>query len=139
MGDKPIVETKVKPRITKADYRSKSRQAGFNDAGEFIPDSTPMAPPIGYKRQESMVEIVRRMVRDERLAADLDAAGMETFEDADDFDVGDEGEDLKSGFENDFDPPIKEVLEAGSAEVARKKAPKKPEKPADGVEPEKSP
>lgn len=102
------------------DYIAKLRDRGLNDAGQLIPDSTPIAPPIGYKRQPTMVEIVRDMVRNERLAQDLAAGGVETFEDADDFDVGDDGEDLKSGFENDFDPPVKELVAAGAEELKRK-------------------
>lgn len=108
--------------LAKEEYVEKMRSRGYNDDGQFIPDGTPMAPPIGYKRQLSMVEVVRNMVRDERLAAELDAMGVETFEEADDFDVGDEAEDLRSGWENDFDPPIRDMIKAGHDEVVRKAA-----------------
>lgn len=127
------VTARFKPRMTLEAYKEKQRAAGFNDAGEFIPDATPIAPPIGYKEQESMVDIVRRMVRDEQLARDLDAEGVETFEEADDFDVGDEGEDLKSGHENDFDPPVKELVSEGKKEIARKKALKEAEEAAEAA------
>lgn len=103
---------RVKARIAEKQYRDKLRARGFNDAGKFIPDAVPMAPPIGYKRQPSMVEIVRNMVRSEKLAEEARTAGMETFEESEDFDVGDDGEDLRSGFENDFDPPVSEIREA---------------------------
>lgn len=134
MSDKITeVFNRVRHRITTAGYKKKMRDAGYNDAGEFIPDGTPMAPPVGYKPQPSMVEVIRDMVRNERLQADLDAAGLETFEEADDFEVGDDGEDLKSGFENDFDPPIAEVLKAGREEIARRRAAEAQGKPAEGV------
>lgn len=106
-----------------AAHKQKMRDRGYNDEGKFIPDSVPMAPPIGYKKQPSMVEIVRNMVRSERLADEARRAGMETFEESEDFDVGDDGEDLKSGFENDFDPPIDELRRAIEEERAVKAAP----------------
>lgn len=127
------VVAKFRPRMTLEAYKEKQRAAGFNDAGEFIPDSVPMAPPIGYKETESMVDIVRRMVRDEQLQADLAAAGAETFEEADDFEVGDDGEDLMSGHENDFDPPVKELVSEGKKEIARKKAAKEAEEAAEAA------
>lgn len=106
--------------VSKDEYIEKMRERGYNDEGQFIPDSTPMSPPLGYKRQPSMVEVIRNMVRDERLAQEIAAQGFETFEEADDFEVGDEPEDLTSGWENDFDPPIREMIMEGSKEIARK-------------------
>lgn len=94
------------------DYLEKTRSRGLNDRGQLIPDPTPIAPPIGYKRQPTMVEMVRQMVQSENLAREARAAGVETFEESEDFDVGDDGEDLRSGFENDFDPDLAEVREA---------------------------
>lgn len=91
------------------------------DAGHEIPDPKPIAPPIGYNRQPSLAEQIRTMVRNEKLQADLDAAGYETFEEADDFDVGDDY-DPRSPYEQQFEPtPIPELkrraLEAQSAEA----------------------
>lgn len=99
--------------LTQEQYLAKLLERGLDEFGKFEPDGTPMAPPIGYKKQPSMVEIVRNMVRSERLAADLAAAGHETFEESDDFDVPDDPPDMRSPFENDFDPPISELVAAG--------------------------
>lgn len=55
--------------------------------GAEIPDPTPMAPPVGYKKQPSMFDIVREQVRLSKLAEE---AGAESFEEANDFDVGDD-------------------------------------------------
>lgn len=62
--------------------------------GRERPDPTPIAPPVGYKRQPTMVDHIKAMVRSQRLAEEAAAAGKESFEDAEDFDVGD-----------DLDPP----------------------------------
>lgn len=79
-------------------------------AVEYL-DSTPMAPPLGYKRQPSLSEQIREMVRHERLQADLAAQGVETFDEADDFSIGDDF-DPKSPFEEHFDPiPVSELRE----------------------------
>lgn len=86
----------------------------LTDQGEY-PDPTPIAPPIGYKKQPSMVQIVREQIRAAHLARDLEAAGAETFEEADDFEVDDpEGDMAASPHENDFDPPVSELLKEGA-------------------------
>lgn len=71
--------------------------------GREIPNSTPMEPPIGYKKQPSIFDQVRAMVRSDKLKQEAINAGMETFEEADDFDL-DEDEDPHSKYENEFDP-----------------------------------
>lgn len=77
--------------------------------GYEIPDDTPIAPPVGYKAQASLAEQIRAMVRSERLAIEAERAGYETFEEADDFDVGDDY-DPSSPYEEVFDPtPAKEL------------------------------
>lgn len=105
--------------------------------GREVNDPTPVAPPIGYKRQPSMVEIVRAQIRDHALAVALAEQGVETFEEADDFDIGDDY-DPSTPYENDFDPPISEVFsEAQRAIQARDNPPPQPPAvdPAPGVAP----
>lgn len=99
-----------------------------DELGREVLDPTPVAPPVGYKKQPSMVEVVRDMVRSERLKLEAEAAGYESFEEADDFDVADaEGEMPPSKWENEGDPPIGELLKAGN-EVVKEKAKKKVDK-----------
>lgn len=116
-----FVKNRQKARLTEEEYLARLVANSKNADGSEILDPTPMAPPIGYVKQPSMVEIVRNMVRSERLALAAEEAGLETFEESEDFDVDDELEEL-SGFENDFDPPIDEVKEA--VEEARREADK---------------
>lgn len=82
----------------------------INVAGQEVNDPTPMEPPLGYKEQPSIAQQIRDMVRSEQLRLAVEAEGYETFEEADDFDVGDDF-DPTTPYENDFDPPIKEVVE----------------------------
>lgn len=115
-----------------------SKQIGTD--GREYNDPTPMAPPIGYKRQPSMVEIVRAQIRDAMLAQQLAEQGVETFEEADDFEIGDDY-DPSSPWENDFDPPIAEVLaEAQRSLDERNNAKTQPpvSNPAPGVAPQNS-
>lgn len=72
--------------------------------GAEIPDPVPMAPPIGYKKQPTMVDHIRTMIRSEKLRQEVEAAGFETMEEADDFDIGDDV-DPASPYEHNFDPP----------------------------------
>lgn len=58
--------------------------------GREFPDPTPMSPPVGYVKQDSLAEQIRRVVRSEKLAMEAEAAGYETFDEADDFDIEDD-------------------------------------------------
>jgi len=72
--------------------------------GRENPDPTPLSPPVGYNRQPSLSEQLRHMVRDykamQRLAGDDD---VETFEEADDFEVADDVI-VDTPYEEQFDP-----------------------------------
>lgn len=68
------------------------------------PDPRPMRVPVGMERPESLQEKMRRLVRDEVLQAKLAADGVETFEEADDFDIPDDPIDPATPYEERFDP-----------------------------------
>lgn len=111
----------------------------IDEDGREVLDPTPMEPPLGWKRQPSLAEQIRDMVRSEQLRAAAEAQGMETFEEADDFEVDDDY-DPSTPFENDFDPPIKEMIKDVERERASKKEtvrqdpqPKPPGEKVDGV------
>lgn len=87
--------------------------------GREILDTTPIAPPVGFTKEPSMFDYVREMVRSERLRQEAEAQGFESFEDADDFDVGDDV-DPTTPYENDFDPDVRELYAAGRSEVDRR-------------------
>lgn len=109
-------------RLTPEEYLAKLTARGLHPDGTQILDPVPLAPPIGYKKTPSMVEIVRDMIRSERLAAEAAAMGHETFEESEDFDVGDEDPLMRSPWENDFDPPLETLLQAGREELARRRS-----------------
>nr|QJB20443.1 MAG: hypothetical protein [Microvirus sp.] len=102
---------KPKPQLTEEEYNLRLLAKGIGPDG-LIPDPVPIAPPIGYKRQPSMTEIVRNAVRSERLALEAQLAGFETFEESEDFDVGDEFDVPRSPHEFEGQPTIAELREA---------------------------
>lgn len=106
--------------MTVEEYFEKLLSKGLNPDGTQILDPVPMAPPIGYKKHPSMVEIVRDMVRSEKLKQEAEASGHETFEESEDFDVEDEPIPMQSPWENDHDPSLEELLQAGRAALAQK-------------------
>lgn len=61
----------------------------FNTKGAEISDRTPVAMPLGWKRPESIEEKMRRIIR-ESLSQRAMEEGFETFDESDDFDMGDE-------------------------------------------------
>lgn len=81
-------------------------QAELDKNGHEVVDNTPMAPPLGYKKQPTMVEHIRNMVRSEMLRREVAKAGAETFEEADDFDIADDPIDPSTPYEEVFDPPV---------------------------------
>lgn len=108
----------------------------LNDRGELVPDPRPMAPPIGYKKQPSMVDIIREQIR----LAGLEAAnaGFETFEEADDYDVGDEDPRSPYELEESLEVPAS-VLRARAAEAVAAEAASASKPPADPAGAEKPP
>lgn len=60
-----------------------------DEKGREIPDPRPMEMPLGMRKPESMEDMIRRYVRVEasRIAQQ---EGMESFEEADDFEVEDD-------------------------------------------------
>lgn len=108
-----------------------TKQIG-TDGKEYL-DDTPIAPPVGYKRQPSLAEQIRLMVRNERLAAELAAQGIETFEESEDFDIGDDF-DPTTPWENDFDPPLRDIQQSVEEHRAAQ-PPASTENPAPGGAP----
>lgn len=76
----------------------------LNENGAEIPDPVPMAPPLGYKKQPSLHDRIRDMVRGEHLRLAALQAGAETFDEADDFDIEDDEVDPSTPYEEQFDP-----------------------------------
>lgn len=85
--------------------------------GHELHDPVPLEPPLGYKRTPSLSEQIRTMVRGEALKRAALEAGAETFEEADDFDVGDD-HDPRSPYEEIFDPPVPTIDEDTRVERA---------------------
>lgn len=88
--------------ITQYVRAAKAQQLLLNGRYEQ-PDSRPMAPPVGYVKTQPLHERIREMIRSEHLRQAAIAAGAETLEEADDFDVG-EDYDPTSPYEIGFDP-----------------------------------
>lgn len=93
----------------------------LDELGREVPDPTPVAPPIGYVRQPSLAEQIRAMVMSEQLRQAAENAGAETFEESEDFDVGDDF-DPTTPYENEFDPPVSQLqadIDAAKQETVR--------------------
>jgi len=104
-----------RPRKEKIIQNPDGEVISFLDVdGYENPDPTPIAPPVGFKPAPSLAEQIRAMVRSERLAREAAESGFETFEESDDFEVGD-----------DYDPstPYEEIFDTSTvAEMAAARA-----------------
>lgn len=77
---------------------------GLNAKGQEVVDPNPVAVPTGLGRSETLSEQIRRLIRT-LLSEQAGADGEETFEEADDFDVGDDF-DPTTPYEMNFDPVL---------------------------------
>lgn len=97
-----------------------SRQDRFlNAAGQEIVDSRPMSPALGKKPEMHIRDYVKTLVHSERLMQELEAQGAETFEEANDFEVGDDYFP-DSQYENDLEPSLSELIREGTASLSAK-------------------
>lgn len=74
----------------------------LDDNGHEVPDPRPLQVPAGFKRPPTLAEQVQRLVRG-ALSRQAAEQGFETFEESEDFDVGDEI-DPSTPYEAVFDP-----------------------------------
>lgn len=74
----------------------------FNERGHEILDPTPVEMPMQWKRPPTLQEQIKAFVRRE-LSEQAAAAGAETFEEADDFDIEDDPLDPQSEWEMNYD------------------------------------
>lgn len=70
--------------------------------GKEIFDPTPVAVPVNWKKPRSIQQMMAKYLADANEYAKRE--GLETFEEAEDFDVGDDEANFESPWELDFDP-----------------------------------
>lgn len=91
----------------------------FDEYGRELPDPIPAALPIGFKRQPTLQETIKRLVRSE-ISREADENGQETFDEADDFEVDDDPLP-NTPYEQDFDqeiaPPPSKVKQPFEQEI----------------------
>jgi hypothetical protein len=96
--------------------------ATIDENGREVLDQTPVSIPIPFTRPEPIHLRLRRIV--EQYHQEMkDAAEYESFEDADDFDVGDGApsyEDRPSEYEQDFMPHAERIKQMFPEQVTAK-------------------
>lgn len=83
--------------------QERPQKASLNQDGHEIGDSRPLEVALNLRRAPSLTEQIRAVVRSERLKQEAIASGHETFEEADDFEIGDDY-DPESPYEMEFEP-----------------------------------
>lgn len=100
--------------------------ASLTDRGHEILDETPVQLPVNFRRPEPLHVRIQRMILEE-IAKNHE--GFESFKDAEDFDVEEDGEieDMSSPYEQDFDHISESLKQEVAAEQAAKAAESAPE------------
>ncbi len=118
----------------------------LNQDGHEMPSDKPLAIPAGFQIPETLNEQVARLVRHERFNQAMGEGDQDTFDEADDFNIGDDF-DPSSPFEQVFDPVLlrdvtvadffnnpeayRKLYAAAAAEEIPEPAAPAPKKPAD--------
>lgn len=89
----------------------------FNSRGHEILDPTPVEMPLQWSRPPTLQEQIKAFVRRE-LSEQAAAAGAETFDEADDFDIEDDPIDPSSPWELNYDQE-RASLESPDADAQR--------------------
>jgi len=84
----------------------------LDEKGNEIPDPTPVSIPVQLRRQESMDERIRRIIQ-HSASMHAQSLGLESFEEADDFDIEDDPIDPSTPWEKHFDQAIVQAVDAG--------------------------
>lgn len=71
--------------------------------GSEVPDPKPVALPVGFERPESIHDLIRRLVTDPSIRDEMKNAELESFDEADDFDIEDDVM-VNSPHEDVYDP-----------------------------------
>lgn len=102
--------------------------------GREVMDSRPMAVPVGFRRPPSLIDQMRVMIRREMSEAAA-ARGAESFEEANDFDVGDDPDDPTTPWEHaaDGDEEVAQGLEDAKMARLARAAGYAPPPPVDGL------
>lgn len=78
--------------------------SGLNELGQEIPDSVPVAPPVGYRPGPTLQDTILHMLRQQALRVAADTEGFDSPEEADDFDIPDDPLDPLTEYEVEFMP-----------------------------------
>lgn len=89
----------------------------YDDLGQELPDPTPVEVPVGFRRPETIQEMVARAIHTHEWQKRMQSRGMETPYEADDFDVADDVELPLSPYE------LREMQEEAPLERRKPSAP----------------
>lgn len=77
----------------------------LDERGREVPDPNPVEIPAGFRVPESLEARIARLIRRD-ISEQAEAQGMETFDEAEDFDIDDDMFDPHSPYEEVFDPAL---------------------------------
>lgn len=86
----------------------------YNKKGEELPDAKPVALPIHFNRPQSLNDRIRQLIQNE-VSRVANETGQESFDEANDFNTGEEDSDPLSNAEKAF--MAAEAMEEARAEL----------------------
>lgn len=109
--------------------------AGIGLDGKEVGDPHPLSPPVGYDPGPDLGTMIRTMIQSEKFRLEQEQAGLETFEEADDFDIEDDPLDPLTEYERVFEPPpeVTNPLASGGGAPSSSSASPAPDKSSEGA------
>lgn len=105
---------KMKDRVNVPQMVKNLFRAKLDDRGHELVSDKPVALPVGFERPPSIHEQIRQAIRQERFNQHIAQQGLETEEEANDFDIMDDDDfDSVSPYE------VMEMVEEMPVEVAK--------------------
>lgn len=113
MGKTMPEDRQIDPRLGRSVLDKHGREDHSQSGG-------PLAIAVRMVQRDNLGDRVRELIKSEKLALQAAMEGYETFEEADDFDVGDETFDPQTPYEEVFEGSIKEDMSERFAEQKEK-------------------
>ena len=98
-------------------------KALYDENNREVPDQTPVLPPEGYTKPETLAELIQKMINNHELIRKLDDNEFETEEEANDFELEEDEEfgDSRHTLMEEEWPVAQEDRQAQDAAIHREK------------------
>lgn len=127
----PMSEDDEMRAMVEAQHVNPFKVALLDPEGREIPDPVSLVQEVSWRDPPNIEATIQSFLAEQRIREALHEQGQETFEEADDFEVGDDF-DPTSPYEGDFETPLADLAKAMQERLYGPQGGEKPPVPAGG-------